>query len=120
MKKETLNDAAERYAEHQLTGMSDKTAKFECINDFISGAKWQAERISLMEIELNHTKTLLESCEKALDDRDKKAERMYTEEDIKKSFEAGRKGYMRGSLLNKEYFFAWKSFKLWFEQFKKK
>lgn len=39
-------------------------------------AEWQPERISLMEIELNHTKTLLESCEKALEDRDKKADKM--------------------------------------------
>jgi hypothetical protein len=42
------------------------------------GAKWQAERIGLMEIELRHTKTLLASCEKALEDRDKQAERMYS------------------------------------------
>ena len=45
LNKETLEEAAENYAEHQLTGMSDKTAKFKCINDFISGAKWQAERM---------------------------------------------------------------------------
>jgi hypothetical protein len=46
------------------------------------GTKWQAERIGLMEIELRHTKTLLASCEKALEDRDKQAERMYSEEEV--------------------------------------
>jgi hypothetical protein len=39
-------------------------------NGFKFGAKWQAQRIGLMEIELNHTKTLLASCEKALENRD--------------------------------------------------
>jgi len=48
------------------------------------GAKWQAERMGLMEIELRHTKTLLASCEKALEDRDKQAERMYSEEEVRK------------------------------------
>jgi hypothetical protein len=36
-----------------------------------------------MEIELNHTKTLLASCEKALENRDNQAQRMYSEEDLK-------------------------------------
>jgi hypothetical protein len=44
----------------------------------------------------------------------------YSEEDMKKSFEAGKKGYMRGSYLTQEYYFTWNNFKLWFEQFKKK
>jgi hypothetical protein len=48
------------------------------------------------------------------------AKQMYSEEDMKLSFEAGKKGYMRGSYLTKEYYFTWKNFKQWFEQFKKK
>jgi hypothetical protein len=44
----------------------------------------------------------------------------YSEEDMKQSFEAGKKGYMRGSYLTQEYYFTWNNFKLWFEQFKKK
>jgi hypothetical protein len=36
-------------------------------------------RIGLMEIELKHTKTLLASCEKALENRDAHIERMYSE-----------------------------------------
>jgi hypothetical protein len=47
-------------------------------------------------------------------------ERVYSEEDMKLSFEAGKKGYMRGSYLHQEYYFTWKNFKQWFEQFKKK
>jgi len=42
--KQDLEEAAEIYAEYQLKGMADKSSKFECVNDFISGAKWQAER----------------------------------------------------------------------------
>jgi hypothetical protein len=90
IKKETIEEAAERYEETDFyTTPTVETSQMMIQRAFINGAKWQAER-------------------------------MYTEEDIKKSFEAGRKGYMRGSILNKEYFFTWKSFKLWFEQFKKK
>jgi hypothetical protein len=81
MSKNELEEAASRFA----CGWGESDDE----KSFLSGAKWQAER-------------------------------MYSEEDIKKSFEAGRKGYMRGGLFNKEYFFTWKSFKLWFEQFKKK
>ena len=47
------------------------------------------------------------------------AEKSYSEEDMKLSFEAGKKGYMRGSMLHQEYYFTWKNFKQWFEQFKK-
>jgi hypothetical protein len=39
-------------------------------------------RIGLMEIELNHTKTLLASCEKALENRDNQAKKMYSEEEV--------------------------------------
>jgi hypothetical protein len=58
-------------------------------DNWIAGAKYQAERIGLMEIELNHTKTLLASCEKALENRDKKAERMYSESDMLQALSLG-------------------------------
>lgn len=81
MKKETLEEAAENYANkwYESTGELSVFTAVVSKNSFIAGAKWQAERISLMEIELNHTKTLLESCEKALEDRDKKADTMYSD-----------------------------------------
>ena len=87
MEKETLEEAAENYGWRIKTNsFSDRVKANELSEsakqDFIAGATWQAERISLMEIELNHTKTLLESCEKALEDRDKKAQRMYSEDDV--------------------------------------
>ena len=34
----SIEQVAEKYAEHQLKGISDKVSKFECINDFIAGA----------------------------------------------------------------------------------
>jgi len=43
--QETLEEVAEKYAKYQQKGISDKTSKFECINDFIAGANWQAERM---------------------------------------------------------------------------
>jgi hypothetical protein len=43
-KQETLYEAAEKYAEHQLTGIDDKFSKFECINDFIAGAEFQQQQ----------------------------------------------------------------------------
>lgn len=33
----SIEQVAEKYAEHQLKGISDKVSKFECINDFIAG-----------------------------------------------------------------------------------
>lgn len=77
MKKETLEEAAE----HNYPGGDVWTEEQAIIRRlaFKNGAKWQAEKIGLMEIELNNTKTLLESCEKALENRDKKAERMYSD-----------------------------------------
>jgi len=47
-------------------------------------------------------------------------EKKYSEENMKKSFEAGRKGYIRGSMLHKEYYFTWKSFNDWLKKFKNK
>lgn len=107
MEKETLEEAAESWVYNKPESN---------YHAFIAGANWQAERISLMEIELNHTKTLLESCEKALEDRDKKAERMYSDYDILKAFRQGQ--------LNMEYsdifgFESTLSEEVWFERFKK-
>jgi len=90
---------------------------------FIKGAKWQAEQdsnwlndLKLMEIELRNTKTLLASCEKALEDRDKQAEsqalKLYTEDDLRKAYNAGEQSrYSRKgeALLKQEYFDALKN-----------
>jgi hypothetical protein len=76
------------------------------------GAKYQAERMGLMEIELNHTKTLLASCEKALEDRDKQADRMYSEEEV---LELIWKYETRQTSM-----VGYSNVKKWFEQFKKK
>jgi len=78
------------------------------------GAKWQAERMGLMEIELRHTKTLLASCEKALEDRDKQAERMYGEEEVYQLLYD-----LSGQVLNNKVSNP-KLLEKWFEQFKKK
>jgi hypothetical protein len=44
----------------------------------IKYTEWQAQRMGLMEIELNHTKTLLASCEQTLEqrDRDRQSEKL--------------------------------------------
>jgi hypothetical protein len=68
-------------------------------------------RIGLMEIELNHTKTLLASCEKALENRDNQAKRMYSEEEVKQIIEATLIEYS-------DYVLA--DIPEWLEQFKKK
>jgi hypothetical protein len=49
--KTELEEAAEKYAEYQLKGIVDKSSKFECVNDFIAGAKDQAERMYSEAIE---------------------------------------------------------------------
>lgn len=95
MTKETLEEAAKNKYPIENTGAMFMPNRHEVSNifrqeGFIDGANWQAERISLMEIELNHTKTLLESCEKALEDRDKKADTMYSEEDMREAFNVAR------------------------------
>ena len=111
MKNETLEEAAKKYAES--TPDNDPVR----IKSFIEGAKWQAEQnreeIGPQQIELNHTKTLLASCEKALENIDKQAERMYSEEevlDLLAGFIDGRGGD----------FVSFKDIQEWFEQFKKK
>ncbi len=68
-----------------------------------------------MEIELRHTKTLLASCEKALEERDKQQERMYSEKEVLNLL------YERESELNTHNsIFNYQDAKEWFEQFKKK
>jgi hypothetical protein len=96
-KQETLEEAAKSNYDNKTARLPVPTShwvnsEFLQIQNFIEGAKWQQEQ-------------------------DKK---MYSEEDMKLSFEAGKKGYMRGSMLHQEYYFTWKNFKQWFEQFKKK
>jgi hypothetical protein len=83
-KQETLEEAAEFNFEKQVSNpYSTGTAAYTAYEKgFELGAKWQQEKMGLMEIELNHIKTLLASCEKALENRDKKAERMYSEEEV--------------------------------------
>jgi hypothetical protein len=67
------------YSEKQMDDAYDK------------GFKDASERFGLLEIELKHTKTLLASCEKALEERDLQAKRMYSEEDILDAWELGAK-----------------------------
>ena len=45
--------------------------------------KIKQEDYGLLKIELSHTKTLLASCEKALEERDKKQNIMYSEEEVR-------------------------------------
>jgi hypothetical protein len=66
-------------------------------------------RIGLMEIELNHTKTLLASCEKALENRDNQAQRMYSEEEVKHIISEA----LQSALVTVD-------LEQWFKQFKKK
>jgi hypothetical protein len=110
-KQETLEEAAFRL--YPINIIIDYDTNEEIRNIWIEGAKWQAERMGLMEIELRHTKTLLASCEKALEDRDKQAERMYSEEDVKEAFFSG----CQSERQIKPRIKCWEQ---WFEQFKKK
>ena len=78
----TQEETIEKIAENESEYLADWEDKDMYKRGFVDGANWKAQRISLMKIELNHAKTLLESCEKALEDRDKKAQRMYSEDDV--------------------------------------
>jgi hypothetical protein len=63
----------------------------------------------LMEIELNHTKILVYSCERALEERNEQIKRMYSEEEVKDlilKFNNDKPGIYDASE--------------WFEQYKKK
>ena len=68
-------------------------------------------RIGLMEIELNHTKTLLASCEKALENRDNQAQRMYSEKEVYHILCEHTAFLFTGGK---------STLSIWFEQFKKK
>jgi hypothetical protein len=84
-----------------------ETLKEAAINNYPEGDVWTIEQALIRRLAfMNGAKY--------------QAERMYSEEEMKLSFEAGKKGYMRGSMLHQEYYFTWKNFKQWFEQFKKK
>ena len=94
-KQETLEEVAERLTENAYQNEEWEKSRLKRIGYYqglIDGVKWQQEQ----------------------------NKQMFSEEDMKKSFEAGKKGYMRGSYLTQEYYFTWNNFKLWFEQFKKK
>jgi hypothetical protein len=84
-------------------------------------------RIGLMEIELNHTKTLLASCEKALENRDNQAERMYSKEDMQSAIQFGKDIRSEKSFINDNFGSPFIDYEdstteiiKWFEQFKKK
>lgn len=106
MKQETLAEASENYLNSGKIPNDYRS--------FIAGAKWQQEHYGLMEIELKHTKTLLASCEKALEERDKQQKISYNEEDMKSAWDACKifqKPISEGNALN---------FNEFIEQFKKK
>ena len=109
-KQETLEEAAERMSKEHYVDQSDYWAVG--VDSFKRGAKWQQEQYGLMEIELSHTKRLLASCEKALEDRDKQQERSYSEEEVLE--------LIKKAVYKKQN--AWKVGELddWFEQFKNK
>jgi hypothetical protein len=108
-KKETLEEVADRLVNRPYGNVVSKSS-------FIEGAKWQAEKMGLMEIELNHTKTLLASCEKALEERDLQAENMYIEEEVQvKLYEClGHFAQKHNIIINGN------EIDEWFNQFKKK
>jgi hypothetical protein len=112
MKQKTIEEAAKDTTNKYINEREKQTAYLE----FIEGAKSQSETIGLMEIELNHTKTLLASCEKALENRDLQAERMYSEEEVRELFNQYKQEfsiYRNLQILNVR-------FEEWFEKFKKK
>jgi hypothetical protein len=102
-KQETVEESMEK------NGYHDKPSDDLWREGVEFGAKFQAKKMGLMEIELNHTKTLLASCEKALEERDLQAKQMYSEEEVRDlilKFNNDKPGIFDASE--------------WFEQFKKK
>jgi hypothetical protein len=86
-KQETIEEVAERLYPVNNTGSMFMANRDELNNSlkqegFIQGTKRQKEKYDLLLIELNHTKTLLASCEKALEDSFKKQEIRYSEEEV--------------------------------------
>jgi hypothetical protein len=117
-KQETLEEAAQKVLSDAAENYYKQFDNLPIVrfNAFIAGAKCQdkqnKEEIGLLQIELNHTKTLLTSCEKALEERDKQIERMYSEEEVLKIL-----------LDSEEYtsrFNGRTNLRSWFEQYKKK
>jgi hypothetical protein len=113
-KQETIEKAAKNYTKNEI-GLGfypDIEIAFE------KGVKWQAEQdreeIGLLQIELNHTKTLLQSCEKALEERDNQDERMYSDEEVMNALHSVELKY------NKDFTKIYEGMKEWFKQFKKK
>jgi hypothetical protein len=118
MEQETIEEAlnSEIKLVHDVVRNKDFDLGFQTGGIF--GAKWQAERMGLMEIELRHTKTLLASCEKALEDRDKQADRMYSEANKIMKFLDTEKELKLSDAKTIERI-KW-YFETYFEQFKKK
>jgi len=128
-KQETLEKAAKNYANIPLHRDIDTEERYFNSNvrdydAFIAGAKCQdkqnREKIGLLQIELNHTKTLLASCEEALEERDKQMERMYSEEEVNvllNALEYFTDRVEKGTIRSKT---TYKMYKDILEQFKKK
>ena len=124
-KKETVGEVAERLTKdfpHYSVrdNMDDSDIKGWFLEALQKGAKWQAEKdrldVGLLQIELNHTKTLLASCEKALEDRDNQTKKMYSEEETYRILHSlMMEIQLNGLLIDDD-----TDLKNWFEQFKKK
>jgi len=114
-KQETLEEAAEKlYPIFQRStpfGSKFPWTPHKERDAFTNGAKWQKEHYGLMEIELRHTKTLLASCEKALEERDKQQKGSYSEEEVYHILCEHTAELFKGSKL---------TLSEWFEKFKKK
>jgi hypothetical protein len=121
-KQETLEESAERIVKESVGlhyyGNETSLENLSRKEYVIKGAKMQAEQdreeIGLLQIELNHTKTLLQSCEKALEERDNQAKRMYSEEEVYNLL------YNLACEVVQDYDHTPKKLDKWFEQFKKK
>ncbi len=115
MIQETIEDAAELFADDEPNCDYEAGIKTGKYQGFIAGSKRQQEHYGLMEIELSHTKRLLASCGKALEDRDKRQERMYSEEEVITLLQKYRYDLSSGKTPN-----LGDTTGFWFEEFKKK
>ncbi len=110
MKQETIEEAAERLYSDKEYPMYGEIRR----DGFINGAKWQQEQYTIEEQHVGHT----------IDELDKEyikgfnegsayqQEIMYSEEDMKKAFNAGEE--------NVNNCYTYMPFEEWFKQFKKK
>jgi hypothetical protein len=128
-KKETIEEAAKDYIENTMKfsfdSLETKTQANRMLKCVEFGAKWQQEqdRINrgLLEIELEHTKRLLESCEKALEDRDKQIKSKHSEEEVEIIISKLMNEVHCGDICYGENIIDFKvSPRQWFEQYKKK